>query len=96
MAEQVVEVEVKAKPWWKSRIIIANILGGAAELAQMFAGAGILPVGAVSLAVNGITIVLRHMTSQPLQPIVGDEKTTMEAVIRPQPMKFVSIEKEKE
>ena len=94
MAEQVVEVEVRGKPWYRSKIIWANILGGAAELAQMFAGVGLLPMGTVSLVVNGVTIVLRHMTTQPLQPVIGDEPQKIEAVIKPQPMKFVSIEKE--
>ena len=93
MAEQVVTLEVQGKPWWKSKIIWANLLGGAVELAQLFAGVGLLPIGAVSLAVNGVTIVLRHMTTQPLDSVMGNtEPQKIDAVLKPQPMRFVSIE----
>ncbi len=92
MDEHMVEVEVTGKPWWKSKIIWTNVLGGAAEIAQMLSGVGLLPVGTVSLVVNGVTIVLRRISgSEPIQPILGNaEPQTIQAVVRPQPMKFVA------
>lgn len=55
------------KPWYQSTTIWFNVATGALEVVQYLSGAGIIPPGIGTIAVNVGNILLRvYKTSQPI------------------------------
>ena len=55
-----------SKAWWESKTIWFNVLSAGLEIAQMLSGAGVIPAGVATLVVNGVNIILRAITTQPV------------------------------
>lgn len=54
---------MEQKPWWKSKIIWANVISGLLEVAQLLTGTNFIPPGTLTIATNVLTIILRKFFS---------------------------------
>ena len=57
---------METKKWWKSKTIWMNLISGLLEGTQLLTGTQIIPAGVLTIIVNVLNIVLRHISDVPL------------------------------
>lgn len=93
MSEQIIEVEVIGKNPVASKSVWWNLIVTVAQAADMLSGTGLIPQPWGMVATGVVNIVLRIVTKEPLN--LGTPQV-LQAVVKPQGMKFVNVTPGKE